>query len=100
MPVQLVLAQVIGGKQVPDPGGAVQVARIRCRGARPGSLLLPLMAGPLPAGAGLQVQVPELVQAKDRFRFAGAGDHLSAGDRVQVHDAGLLHRILRSFEVF
>lgn len=35
-PVELVLAQVAGGEQVPDPAVRVWVARIRGRGTRPG----------------------------------------------------------------
>jgi hypothetical protein len=40
VPVELVLAQVAGGEQVPDP--AVRVARIRGRGTRPGPLTFEL----------------------------------------------------------
>jgi len=37
--------------------------------------------GPLPAGAGLQVQRPELIRAEDHLRLAEIGDHLAADDR-------------------
>jgi hypothetical protein len=44
---------------------------------------------------GLQVQRPELVHAEDHLRFAGFGDDLPVGDRIQVLDPGLPHRVVR-----
>jgi hypothetical protein len=39
---------------------------------------------------GLQVQRANFVHAKDHFRFAGLGDDLTVGDRVQVFDPAFL----------
>ena len=45
----------------------------------------------------LEIQRPELVHAKNDLRFAGLGDDLAVGDRIQVLDPGLLHRVVRVF---
>jgi hypothetical protein len=57
--------------------------------------VLPAARGPLSAGVGLEVEWPELVQAEDDFGFALLGYDLAVGDRVEVHDPGLLGRVVR-----
>ena len=51
--------------------------------------------GPLPPGPGLQVERPELINAKHDLRVAGLRCRLAVGDRVQVLHPGLLRRVLR-----
>src|SRR5215469_13098188 len=80
---------------MPYPGGA----GIGGAAARPwlAARLFVLAAdrGPLLPWVGLEVQRPELVYAEDHLWFAGLGDDLTVGDRIQVLDAGLLGRIVR-----
>jgi len=62
VPVELVLAQFVGGEQVPDAGGAgVGGAQTAPRRA-PWFLVLAADRGPVPAGPGLQIQRAELIQ--------------------------------------
>ncbi len=71
--VELVFAQVVGGKQVPDPVGAGvgrAAARARCAVGVP---VLAAAFGPLAAGMGHQVERAELVQAEHDLGFAGLG---------------------------
>src|SRR5262249_50081728 len=90
VPVQLVLAQLVGGEQVPDPGGP------GIGGAHPvprRAAWFPGLAadrGPLPPGPGLQVQGPELVNAEYDLRVAGLRRYVPVGDRVQLLDPRLL----------
>jgi hypothetical protein len=95
MAVELVLGQVIGGEQVPDPVRA-SVGRPAPR-ARPaiGVLVPAAEFGPLPALVRLEVERPELVHAEDGFGLAFFGDDLTVGDRVQVLNACLLDRVVR-----
>jgi hypothetical protein len=93
--VELVLAQVVGGEQMPDP--------VRASVGRPPSgprfavgVLVPSAAfGPVPPGVGLEVERAELVDAEDDFGLAVLGCDLAVGDRVQVLDAGLLGGVVR-----
>jgi hypothetical protein len=95
VPVQLVLAQLEGGEQVPHPGGA-GVGGAHPRPRRPSALFaLAADRGPLPARAGLQVQGSEFIDAEDHFRVAGLRGDLAIGDRVQVLDPCFLRRVLR-----
>ena len=95
MPVQLVLAQLVGGEQVPDPGGAgVGGAQPRTRFPA-GLFALAADRGPLPSRARLQVEGPEFIHAKDDLRVAVRRGDLPVGDRVQLLDPGLLLRVLR-----
>jgi hypothetical protein len=43
----------------------------------------------------LEVQRLEFIGAEDHLWFAGFGDDLAVGDRIQVLDPGLLDRIVR-----
>ncbi len=95
VPVQLVLAQLIGGEQVPHPGFA-GVSRTHPWTRRPARLFaLAADRGPLPPGPGLQVQRPELINAEDHLRIAVLRGRFPVGDRVQLLDARLLLRIPR-----
>ena len=95
MPVQLVLAQLVGGEQVPDPGGA-GVGRAQPGPRRPpGLFALAADCGPVPSRPGLQVERPELIRAEDHLRVAGVRGHLAVGDRVQLLDSRLLGRVAR-----
>ena len=73
------------------------MARIRGRGARPGSLFLPLTAAHCRPGLGCRVERPELINAKDDFRIARLRSHLPVSDRVQVLGPRLLRRVPRVF---
>src|SRR5205814_9509407 len=70
VPLELVFAQVAGGEQVPNPGGA------GIGGAQPAarrlSRLFALAADrrALPAGPGLEAKPPELVHADHHLRIA------------------------------
>src|SRR5690606_5260872 len=55
----------------------------------------PTAIGPLPARMRLNVQRPELVNAEDHLRLARVWYHLTIGDRVQMLQPGLLHRVVR-----
>src|ERR1022692_3866052 len=96
VPVQLVLAQLIGGEQVPDPGLAgVSRTRPRPRPRRPARLFaLAADGGPLPPGPGLQVQRPE-INAEVHLRIAVLRGRFPVGDRVQLLDPYLLLRVSR-----
>ncbi|GGU94012.1 hypothetical protein GCM10010211_71340 [Streptomyces albospinus] len=75
---------------MPDP--------VRARVGRPPAgpglaigVLVPAAAlGPLSARVVLEVERPELVHAKHDFGLAVLGYDLAIGDRVEVHDPGLL----------
>jgi hypothetical protein len=95
VPVELVFVQVVGGEQVPDPGGAgVGRAQAGPRGAS-GFFALATDRGPVPARTGLKVQRPELIDTEHDLSVAGARGHLAVGDRVQALDPGLLRRVAR-----
>src|ERR1039457_2092427 len=95
VPVELVLAQLVGGEQVRDPGGA-GIGRAHPGPRRPaGFLALTADRSPLPARARLQVQRPELIDAEDHLRVAALRGHLAVGDRVQLLDPRLLRRVAR-----
>jgi hypothetical protein len=42
----------------------------------------------------LEVQRPKFVHAEDHFWFAGLGGDLAVGDRIQMFNPGLLHRVV------
>lgn len=93
--VELVLAQVQGGEQVPDSAVAV-VGRPPTTAWLPvGVLVLATVFGPLPAGMGHEVERPELVHTEDDFGLADLGYDLGVGDRVEVLDPRLLGRVVR-----
>ena len=77
------------GRVIHDHGGAPA-------GPWPAAWFFVLTADrrPLPSRVRLEIQRPELVHAEDHLWFAGLGDDLTVGDRVQVLDAGLLDRIV------
>jgi len=82
VPKQFVLAQFVGGEQMPDPsgagvGGAHPPARRTARLS-----VLAADRGPLPPRAGLEIERPEFIHAEDDLRLPGLGDHLPVGDRV------------------
>src|SRR5580658_3149592 len=87
---QLVLAQLVGGEQVPDPRGA------GVGGAHPGPrrpagfFALAADRGPLPSRVRLQVERPDLINAEDNRRVVVIWGDLAVGDRVQLLDPGLL----------
>ena len=92
--VELVLAQVVGGEQVPHPVPCGCRWRASAAAVRGRVVALAADRGPLPARVGLQVQRPELVHAEDHLRLAVLGYDLAVGDRVQVLDPGLLRRVV------
>ncbi|MDX3667057.1 hypothetical protein PV733_18940 [Streptomyces europaeiscabiei] len=93
--VELVPGEVVGGEQVPDPVRA-GVGRPTTRPGFAIGILVPAATfGPLPTGAGLQIERPELVHAEDDFRLAVLGYDLAVGDRVEMLDPGLLGRVVR-----
>ena len=95
VPVQLVLAQLIGGEQVPHPGGAGIGGALRGRGPGPGSLFLPLTAAHCRPGCGCRFSGPNSSTQKITSGSPGSGIDLAVGDRIQVLDPGLLHRVVR-----
>ena len=100
VPVQLVLAQFLGGEQVPDPGGGgIGGAQPQPRGA---SEFLGLAAdrGPLPFRARLQVLGPGLIRAERDRGVVDVRGYVAVGDRVQALDPGFLRRVMGSFEAF
>src|SRR5262249_17934871 len=100
VPIQLVLAQVVGGEQVPDSGGAGVGGAPpppRC----PAGLFAPAADGsPLPAGPWLEAERPKLVHADHHLRIARARGSFTVGDGIQVLNAGLLRGVARVFGRF
>ena len=96
--IQLVLAQLVGGEQVPDPGGARVGRADPPPWPAPGILVLAADRGPLPAGPGLQVQRPELVHLcghPHRWTYADTAT-MPRGSVVGSHwrdDAGVPRRL-------
>jgi hypothetical protein len=94
VPVELVLGEVVGGEQVPDPVGA-GVGRPSAGPRFAVGVLVPAAAfGLLPAGVRLEVERAELVHAEDDLGLAFLGYDLAVGDRVGMLDAGLLGRVV------
>lgn len=96
--VELVLAQVVGGEQVPDPvwAGGPGVGHPSAGPGLPvGVLVSAATLGPLLPGVGLEVERAELVHAEDDFGFAFLGYDHAVGDGVEVLDTGLLGGVVR-----
>lgn len=79
--MELVLGEVVGGEQVADPMRSGVVRPPSGPGFAIGVLVPSAAFGPLPAGVGLQVERPELVQAEDDFELAILWYDLAVGDR-------------------
>src|SRR5690349_23969729 len=67
VPIKLVFAQLVGGEQVPYPGGAPVGSAAAGPRLAAGLFVLAADRGPLPPGVGLEVQRPELVHAEDHL---------------------------------
>jgi hypothetical protein len=100
VPVELVLAQVVGGEQMSDPVWAGVGCSPAGPGFTPGVLVSSSALGPLPTRVRLEVQGPELVEAEDVVGLAVVGYDLDVADRIEVFDAGLLCCIVGGWEVF
>ena len=83
VPVELVAAQVVGGKQVPDPAGAVERRPQPRTWLAPGFTRVAADRGPLPTRSRLQIERPELVDADDHLWLILARLRLAVGDRLE-----------------
>ena len=98
VPEQLVLAQLVGGEQVPDAlGSGVGRAHPPPRCA-PGFFALAADRGPLPAGPGLQVQRPELIHLcghphRPIYADPATMPRISVAGSLWRDDAGVLRRL-------
>ena len=95
VPVHLVLAQLVGGEQVPHPGRALIGGPQPPPRGPAGLFMFAADRRPLPARPGLQIQRPKFIRTEDHLRAAGTRCHLMVGDGVQVLDAGRLGCIVR-----
>src|SRR5258707_6481637 len=86
-----------GGEQVPHSGGAGVGGAPAAPRCAAGLFVLAADRGPLPAGAGLEVERPKLINADHHLRVARLRGGIAVGDGVQVLDAGLLGLIARVF---
>ncbi len=94
---KLVLSLLVGGEQMPHPGGAGVGGAKRAPRRRAGFFALTADRRPCRPGRGCRFERPGLIRAEDHLRVTGLGHHVAVavGAGVQVLGPGLLGCVVR-----